>query len=128
VPGLVISFLFGVVVLQVIYKPPVILSGWRSFAPANEHNELGFRGQRFVYAVDDFVIVLLGDSNVDATALPFESMPERLLEKHLNSRGKQVRVVSVAAGGYGQDQQLLALGEFFGKYRAQSQSETDLSA
>ena len=108
----------GIVLLQIAFVPPAVPSGWRSFAPAIEHNELGFRGQRIEYSPDDHVIILLGDSQVEATAMSFGVMPERRLETHLGSRGKKARVFSIGAGGYGQDQELLALQEFFEKYRA----------
>ena len=112
------SGVIGVLFLQLVYVPPQIVSGWRSFAPAAEQNELGFRGRRIHYATGDYVLVLLGDSQVEAMALAFESMPEQFLESHLHSLGKRVRVFSIGAGGYGQDQQLLALEEYLQKYRA----------
>jgi hypothetical protein len=108
----------GALFLQFLYVPPPIVCGWRSFAPAAEQNELGFRGRVLKYSKDDYVIVLLGDSNVEAMALAFDSMPERFLESGLNSLGKKVKVFSVGTGGYGQDQELLALEEYFRKYRA----------
>ena len=118
VPGVALSVFLAAVVLQLIYKPPSILCGWRSSAPAAEKNELGFRGRPIKYSDDDYVIVLLGDSQVESTALPMESMPERRLESDLNTLGKKVRVVSIGAGGYGQDQELLALQEYLSNYRA----------
>jgi hypothetical protein len=45
-------------------------------------------------------------------------MPERRLEHHLQTLGKQVRVVTLGAPGWGQDQQWLALQEYFENYRA----------
>src|SRR5215813_11568360 len=38
------SGVIGVIFLQLVYVPPRIVSGWRSFAPPAEQNELGFRG------------------------------------------------------------------------------------
>ena len=70
------------------------------------------------YSSDDFVVLLLGDSQVEAMALPFDAMPERLLESALQGRGRHVRVFSVGTGGYGQDQELLALEEYFRTNRA----------
>lgn len=109
---------FGMLFLQFLYVPPPIVSGWRAFAPKSEQNELGFRGRHIAYSEGDYVVVLLGDSNVEAMALAFDSMPERLIESHLSSMGRRVRVCSIGAGGYGQDQELLALDEYFRKYRA----------
>jgi hypothetical protein len=112
------SGVIGSIFLQLLYVPPRIVSGWRSFAPSAEQNELGFRGRQINSSTEDYVIVLLGDSQVEARSLAFESMPEQRLESHLNSLGKRVRVFSIGAGGYGQDQQLLALEEYIQKYRA----------
>lgn len=62
---------------------------------------------------------MLGDSQVQALACDFERMPERRLQLHLTERlGRPVRRLSLAASGYGQDQKLLALGEYFQQYRA----------
>jgi hypothetical protein len=105
--------------LQLVYVPPPIVSGWRSFAPASEHNQLGYRGRPIIsYRPDDYVIVLLGDSQVEGYGLGFDAIPERLLESHLFRAGKRTRVVTIGAGGYGQDQELLALQEYFTKHRA----------
>ena len=62
--------------------------------------------------------MLLGDSQVEATALSLEAMPERRLESHLDAPGRTTRVFSLGAGGYGQDQELLALQQYLDTYRA----------
>jgi hypothetical protein len=85
---------------------------------APEKNQLGYRGQRVEYEDNDFVVVLVGDSQVEAKACSFEWMPERRLQSYLSASGRRVKVFSVGASGYGQDQELLALGEYFEKYRA----------
>jgi hypothetical protein len=108
----------GVLLLQIVYVPPRIVCGWRSFAPATEQNQLGFRGRKINYSPDDFVVVFLGDSSVEGMALSPEAMPEQRLESHLNALGKNVKVFSLGAGGYGQDQELLVLEEYFQKCRA----------
>jgi len=81
-------------------------------------NEFGYRGRRVSYSDDDYVIVLLGDSQLETCGLPDDQMPEILLEKGLGALGKKTRVIALGASGYGQDQQLLALEEYFQKYRA----------
>jgi hypothetical protein len=106
------------VLLQVAYVPPPVVSGWKSYAPADQQNELGFRGRRIAYKPGDYVVVLLGDSQVEGMKLPLDAMPERRLEAYLDSPNGTTRVFSVGAGGYGQDQELLALEEYFRKYRA----------
>jgi len=113
-----ITFVFATLVLQAAYKPPQVLAGWRSFAPPAERNEFGFRGRSVKYSPDDFVVVLLGDSQVEGMALKMDQMPEARLEQHLSDLGKKVKVFSLGAGGYGQDQELLALEEYLKKYRA----------
>ena len=113
-----ISAVLGALVLQVLYVPPKLVAGWRSSVQTSELNELGFRGVRIDYTGTDCVIVLVGDSHVEAKALPFDAMPARRLEFHLSSQGKSVKVFTVGTWGYGQDQQLLALEEYFQKYRA----------
>jgi hypothetical protein len=116
--GGVLATLLGSALLQVAYVPPPVVSGWRAFAPRQEQNEFGFRGRRISYSPDDSVILLLGDSQVEAMAMAPENMPEKRLEAFLAARGYRAKVFSIGAGGYGQDQQLLALDEYFKKYRA----------
>lgn len=119
--GVCVASVMGSLTVQALYAPPQIVSGWKAHTPAAEWNELGFRGQRIAYAADDYVVVLLGDSHVEAAALPVEAMPERRLEVYLQAcvgQIRRVRVISVGAGGYGQDQELLALEAFYHRYRA----------
>src|SRR5262249_50790200 len=71
-----VTFVFATVVLQVAYKPPQVVAGWRSFAVPAERNEFGFRGRPIKYAPEDFVVVLLGDSQVEGMALKMDQMPE----------------------------------------------------
>jgi hypothetical protein len=122
VSALALAVAFGglvsAVLLQVAYVPPPILSGWKAFAPPAEQNQLGYRGRPIAYAPNDYVIVLVGDSQVEAMALAFEAMPERVLESHLDIAGRKARVFSLGAGGYGQDQEMLALQGYFATYRA----------
>src|SRR5205807_8778367 len=117
------SVLFGLFVaegmLRWLNKPRPAISGWKAVdASAKERNQLGFRGQQIQYADDDFVIVMLGDSQVEAKACAYEWMPERRLQFYLAESNRRVKVFSVGASGYGQDQQLLALREYFDKFKA----------
>jgi hypothetical protein len=65
-------------------------------------------------------VLLVGDSNVEAAALPFSEMPEIHLEQFLNQAfGDQFfSVRSVAASGWGQDQQLLGLKRYYKDFGA----------
>lgn len=112
--------------LQIADYPAHAVYGW-SYASLDpdqhDHNELGARGRPLAEggvappAAD--VIVLLGDSQVECDICRPEEMPERRLEHHLAAAsGRPYRVVSLAAGGWGQDQQLLALERFFAGHRA----------
>jgi hypothetical protein len=104
--------------VQGFYSPPPIVSGWRVQVIPLEQNQLGYRGHPIAYSDKDYVILLVGDSNIEARACAYDYLPESRLEYHLNRKGKNVKVFSLGAGGYGQDQQLLALREYYQKYRA----------
>jgi hypothetical protein len=121
--ALIIGLFFAIgvseVVLQILDIPPRPVSGWLYCKTRNtdECNYLGFRGRKIFYSPDDFVVILLGDSEV-VTSFPFEEMPEHRLEHFLRKYNDSVKVFSVAAPGYGQDQQYLALMKYFEKHRA----------
>jgi len=105
--------------LQFIDKPSPVISGWLNQKSRLETNQLGFRGKKITYTDNDYVIVLLGDSQVAAAACSFYWMPESRLEHYLNTKlNKNIKVFSVGAGGYGQDQQLLMLKKYYITYRA----------
>ncbi|HLU38849.1 MAG TPA: hypothetical protein VK081_05660 [Planctomycetota bacterium] len=98
------------------WKDPYAMAGKR---PAHELNQLGYRGRAIEYSDDDLVVLLVGDSQVEADACAFDEMPERRLEAHLRARlGRPVAVFSAGALGYGTDQQALALEEYFARFRA----------
>ncbi|MEO5356939.1 MAG: hypothetical protein H7844_06535 [Nitrospirae bacterium YQR-1] len=129
----------------VLKKAQVV--GWRGVCAKEEQNQLGFRGRSVSYSDNDFVVLLVGDSQVHAGHYPFNCMPEAVLEHYLNgepapaeallqqlndskalpaSCGKlyggrdkhRIKVFSIGTDGYGQDQELLALSEYFKTYRA----------
>jgi hypothetical protein len=116
------------IAMRVLDKPRAAVSGWRAiYAAPAEINQLGYRGRQIEYNEDDFVVLLVGDSQVEARACAFDAMPEHSLESHLNEAGGfrqslpgsgHVRVFSVGASGYGQDQELLAVRDYFAHYRA----------
>ena len=108
------------VLLGLLDRARPIVSGWR--APQGtafrfQYNQLGFRGVPINYSTSDFVVLLIGDSQVQADACSYYWLPERRLDHHLSST-RPVRVFSLAADGWGQDQQLLALREYFQMFRA----------
>lgn len=82
-------------------------------------NQFGYRGQKINYDTDDYVVLLVGDSQVEAYAGRPEHMPEQFLQESLASQLPQpVKVFSLASSGWGQDQQLLAIQKYFRVYRA----------
>jgi hypothetical protein len=126
--SLVVSLLVAELILHIIFAPHKISSGWLwhdsplrnlSIYKNDMPNELGFRGQPIKYEKDDYVVVLLGDSQAEAATSPLEKMPERLLQKYLTEQiGRSVKVFTLGAAGYGQDQELIALEKYYKKYRA----------
>lgn len=108
----------GILGLELLLGDSEGVSGWRSFSGKSEKNVLGFRGQPIEYSPEDYVIVLLGDSAVEAKACAYEWMPDQRLQHYLNLKGKRVKVFTVGAAGYGQDQELLALQEYLSRFRA----------
>jgi hypothetical protein len=121
ISSILFSCLTVVTLLQVFYKPTPIYSGWRT--PNSERfrfekNQLGFRGQPIQYFDDELVVLLLGDSQVESASCAFDWMPEKRLQDYLNMYDKKVKVFSLGAPGYGQDQQLLVLKDYYRQYRA----------
>jgi hypothetical protein len=106
--------------LRLLDGSPPPTWGWRDpVARPDEQNQLGFRGQTVAYDADDLVVVLVGDSQVQADACALASMPERRLEHHLRACApRPVKVFSLGAIGYGQDQELLALEDYLLRFRA----------
>ena len=103
------------------YKAVLISMGIRGpgFWSEHEANQFGFRGRKIEYVDEDYVVLLVGDSQVEAAAASFEELPETILERYLKTiTQRKVRVFSIGASGWSQDQQLLALREYFEQFRA----------
>lgn len=133
IAAVVISTALSVVVFELflehVARVERIPSGWgwagsprrilSKSAGDSEANQFGYRGQPIKYEKDDYVVVLLGDSQVESASEPLEKMPERLLEAELAKHmGRPVKVFSLAASAWGQDQQLQALERYLKTYRA----------
>lgn len=127
----VVSTIAGLAIAEGVLRsldPFRFRSGWRDefeleFEPGRHAsvNQLGFRGRRIDYVDTDRVVVLVGDSQVECPACSGNRLPEHALEEALARRlgGSGVRVFSIGASGYGADQGLLALREYFSRgYRA----------
>ena len=122
VAGGLLPLLLGEGILRVAGLPLPMISGWRAreYIAEAEKNELGFRGHPIRYADGDQVIVLLGDSQVEAnTGTSFDHMPGCRLQQCLNEvHHKSTKVVTVGTAGWGTDQELLALRDYFRRFRA----------
>lgn len=119
IASICLTLIFVEIVLQIVKYPKPTISGWKTLnSYQSERHQLGFRGQPIEYKDDDFVIVLIGDSGVEAKACAYGWMPEQRLQFHLNASGKHVKVFSLGGPATGQDQQLLSLREYYQKYRA----------
>ncbi len=118
--GFFLAIFISEIILQILDLPPRPVSGWKNCRIKNpgECNYLGFRGTEIHYTSDDFVVLLVGDSEVYAPHLPFNKLPERRLEHSLKKFKKNVKVFTIADMGYGQDQQFLALKKYFKNHRA----------
>ena len=105
--------------LRVFNYPKPVVSGWKTLdSYKSERHQLGFRGQPIRYEDDDFVVLLVGDSQVEAKACAYGWMPERLLQSHLSPAGRKIKVFSLGGPATGQDQQLLSLEEYYRHFRA----------
>jgi hypothetical protein len=118
--GIFFAIIISEIFLQVIKFPASPVSGWLNCKNKNpgQCNSMGFRGREIAYLPDDFVVILLGDSEVYQINLPFEQLPEYYLEHFLRKYRDNVKVISIADMGYGQDQQYLALKRYFRRHRA----------
>ncbi|MGO9241796.1 MAG: hypothetical protein ACLQBJ_13400 [Bryobacteraceae bacterium] len=128
--ALLSTVVVGEVALRIAHYPANPVVGWKTIHDVNkkidpaqfysrsEVNQLGFRGQPIAYRDRDNVALLVGDSQVESIKSPLNAMPERLLEPALTTSRRNWRVFSIGAGGYGQDQELLGLEEYFSRYRA----------
>src|SRR4030043_533036 len=80
--GIFFSLVVGILLIQIFYNPTPVYAGWNSLTglggvSPNEVNQLHFRGQTIEYEDDDFIIVMLGDSQLEAQACAYGWMPER---------------------------------------------------
>jgi hypothetical protein len=115
--------------LQLADYPRTPAMGWRwdespyrAAINTQDHgvNQLGLRGREIAYDSDDFVVLLVGDSQTEAGTQPADRIPEHILNAELAARagGRDIRVFSIASAGWGQDQQLVWLRRYFQSYRA----------
>jgi hypothetical protein len=98
--------------------------GWNSglHNTTDSVNQIGFRGKTIQPKKDssEKIILFVGDSQVEANGLPFKFMIENLVQKLLQEKDPlhTYKCYTIGSGGFGQDQEFLALKEYFKKYRA----------
>ena len=98
--------------------------GWNGTSSAliDSLNQLGFRGKTFQPRKNKStkIILFVGDSQVESNGLPFYYMMENLVQQKLQQKDSlhNYQCYSIGAGGFGQDQEFLALKEYFKNYEA----------
>jgi hypothetical protein len=104
--------------LKYLNWPRPVASGWRTTTPG-QVNQFGWRGEpRPPRRTSDFVVVVTGGAGVECLACPPNETLDMTLERALHSYNPNVRVVTLGASGYGQDQEYLALKRYFAHERA----------
>ena len=86
---------------------------------SDQVNEFGYRGQPIKYDDGDYIVLLLGDSFIEAGVQPQAVRPERILQFILREYGiTNAKVFSIASAGWSVDQELIGLQAYFSRYRA----------
>jgi len=99
--------------------PRTVTSGWRVSAQASPSNQFGWHGQPArPRRQNEFVIVMTGGAAVECLACPPGETLDVMLEHAVRRFNPNVRVVTMGATGYGQDQEYLALHDYFSHDRA----------
>jgi hypothetical protein len=112
VVSLAVALALAEAAMRWLDRPQTVVVGWKDWPPSKVVNELGFKG-RPASGPADATLLLLGDSQV-ASQTEVADMLEVYLERALRQRtGKNIRVISIATGGWGTDQELLALEQLF---------------
>jgi hypothetical protein len=99
--------------------PRPVLSGWRASqdrpgSRTGPLNQYGWRGQpEQKHHAEDFVVLLTGGAEVECLACPPDETMDVILQRALRRFNPNARVITLGSTGYGQDQQYLALHEYF---------------
>jgi hypothetical protein len=118
-----LALIAGEIALRII-DPARMRSGWKDIygliyvkSQTKETNQLGYRGKPISIDRSDFVVLLLGDSQVECLACRERHLPEDSLQEHLSSlvKNRTIKVFQLGASGYGMDQELLSLRSYFAK-------------
>ena len=120
IPGIFVVLL----VWNNVTRKTTTIIGWNGTSSAliDSLNQLGFRGKTFQPRKNKStkIILFVGDSHVESNSLPFYYMMENLVQQKLQQKDSvhQYQCYTIGAGGFGQDQEFLALKEYFKKYEA----------
>lgn len=114
-----LCFATGEFLMRYSGRPATIYSGWRAAPGLAPLNQAGLRGRPWPpVRPGDFIVVLSGGDEVECPGCPAGETTDVILEQALHQYNQDVRVVSLGATGYGQDQALLALRTFLTYQRA----------
>jgi hypothetical protein len=117
----IIALGLGVIETALRYEnwPRPLLSGWRATESGGPLNAFGWRGQPpRRHQPGEFVVVMTGEGAVECLACPRDETLDVMLERALRRYNPDARVVTLGGTGYGQDQEFLALYEYFARARA----------
>ena len=119
VATIALCLLAGEMAMRYWNWPPAVYSGWRATAAGGPVNPFGWRGQPVARPrPSDFVVVLTGGAEVECLRCPADETLDLILERALRRYNPNARVVTLGSGGYGQDQEFLALHGYFAHERA----------
>lgn len=109
--SILLGLLLSEIGMRIADRPRGVMMGWAAQEQEAPKNELGFRG-RPAQGTPDETVLLLGDSQVQSVTRP-DDMPEVHFERKLRSEtGRNIRVLSLGRGGWGNDQELFALERY----------------
>lgn len=99
--------------------PTPVFSGWRVSEPRGPFNQFGWRGQPARrHQPGEFLVVLTGAGAAECIRCPPNETLDVMLERALQRYNPDARVITLGSAGYGQDQEYLALHEYFAIARA----------
>jgi hypothetical protein len=115
---IVLALATGEFAMRYLDRPATVISGWRVTGAEGPINPLGWRGRPWQRHPNDFVVVMTGAGDVECLRCPSGETMDLILERALRQYNPNARVVTLGAGGYGQDQEYLALHDYFAQERA----------
>ena len=105
--------------LRYLDRPPAIVSGWLATVPQGPFNQIGLRGRPWPPRTPaDVVVTLVGAEEVECAHCPPDETLDLILENALRRFNPAARAAALGAGGYGPDQEYLALREYYDHERA----------